>query len=174
MDGSGDEEFGRKVKGWLGHCDYPSVRYVADASNTPAQRFNRMKTMVQTEYLWILAEGVIPPLDAGIRLLRRFDLQTVSVAAGCPGGAVWDGEGNSITSSESISSEALQQVGGNGLDCVIFRTSALKPHVFWDGAAAEAMVRHFYQRCLVAGGTAKLDGTVVCENLTLEAGGGFR
>jgi len=58
-------------------CD-PDVRR---AVQTAMPRIcNRMIREATTEYVWIVEDDVIPPLDAAERLLHGFDDQTASVS----------------------------------------------------------------------------------------------
>tara|TARA_R110000868_G_C10934166_1_gene766585 strand:- start:911 stop:2827 length:1917 start_codon:yes stop_codon:yes gene_type:complete len=151
MDTSQSDVFSQTIKDWIANCDYPDVRYVkfdagfsglADENRrlpeirdqvrlAMSRIYNRMSRMVDTEFVWVLEDDIIPPYDVCQQLLSCFDPKTVSVASPYrsrfhEGFVVWNQSG--------VSYEKLgykeEVVGGNGFGCTILRGTSIRNEVF--------------------------------------------
>ncbi len=158
VDTSQSAEFGRTVRQWLATCDYSQVQYLALAVADPGladenrrgpgvrQRvqvampriYNRVRAETTTEYLWIVEDDILPPVDTCQRLLRSFDATTVSVSGVYqsrfhPGYVAWDQDGRIFAERGN----GVQVIGGQGFGCVILRKSVLDEHVIHHGGRGD-------------------------------------
>ena len=158
IDTSQSSEFGRSVRRWLSECDYPQVQYnsmaVADPGLADEDRrgpgvrarvqrampriYNRVRAETTTEYLWIVEDDVLSPVDVCERLLRSFDATTVSVSGVYqsrfhPGYVAWDQNGRLLTEP----GEGVAVIGGQGFGCVILRKSVLDEYVIHHGGRGD-------------------------------------
>jgi hypothetical protein len=184
LDTSHDAGFSQTVRSWIQACDYADVRYVhervaaAGLADEPrvgeaheqviramVRIYSRLAREVTTEFVWVLEDDVLPPLDACERLLRGFDPQTASVSA-CytsrfgTGYVAWSDDQRRIT----FAGTGLQPVGGNGFGCVVLRTSAAKELPFTTLAGYAAHDNAFYYRLRTGGHKAIIDWSVHCEH----------
>jgi cellulose synthase/poly-beta-1,6-N-acetylglucosamine synthase-like glycosyltransferase len=190
LDTSQDDEFFQLVRGWVAGCDYPDVRHFRYAVGAPgladadrydldvrsqvrlavARIYNRMLSLVETEYVWILEDDVTPPDDAGERLLKGFDFDVVSVAAPYRSRyqatfVVWDREGASFNAPGT----GLQTVGGNGFGCTILRRSVLREHVFTAELETPDYDTAFYRRLRGTKWVARVDWSCLSEHAGVPA-----
>ncbi len=158
VDTSQSAEFGQAVRMWLAGCDYPQVQYIAMAvadrgladedRRGPGVRarvqrampriYNRARAETTTEYLWIVEDDILPPIDGCERLLRSFDSTTVSVSAVYqsrfhPGYVAWDQNGRLLAEP----GKGVEVIGGQGFGCVILRHSVLDEHVIHHGGRGD-------------------------------------
>jgi hypothetical protein len=173
MDTSQSPEFGAMVRDWVAQCDYPQARLLtlspgrpglADERRVSVEKvpqaevlrdlhlamvliYNRMKAMVQTPYLWVIEDDIIPPVDALGQLFDGMCPETVSVSgvyeSRYDAGAMvaWDQAGKVLRTGSGI-----QEIGGNGFGCVLFRAAALKQHIFTSDLKNSTFDREFYRR----------------------------
>lgn len=156
MDTSRDAVFSEMVKNWLINCDYASIQYIpfdtsskglADVKRTDdegyarhdvlkevrlsmSRIYNRARKHISTDYLWIIEDDVIPPLDVCSKLLESFCNNTLSVSAPFPhryekGYVAWGKDSVLLKGGRGV-----EEIGGNGFGCVILRSSVFKNHVF--------------------------------------------
>ena len=158
FDTSQSAEFGQTVRRWLAGCEYPQVQYitmaVADRGLADENRrgpgvrqrvqrampriYNRVRAETTTEYLWIVEDDILPPVDVCERLLRSFDAMTVSVSGVYqsrfhPGYVAWDQSGRLLAEP----GEGVAVIGGQGFGCVILRKSVLDDYVIHHGARGD-------------------------------------
>jgi len=149
--------FSESLRRWIAQCDYADVRHMklplnqkglADRqrSNLRTERdvnlamcriYNRLRSEVQTELVWILEDDVIPPDDVLSRLLSHFDHDVASVSAaynsrfdGLP--LAWTGDAvvNGGTPRCSHRKSGVEKVRGTGFGCLLVRSELLRQHVF--------------------------------------------
>jgi glycosyltransferase involved in cell wall biosynthesis len=192
MDTSKDPEFSRMVRDWLSHCDYLSTQYleypvgrsgladecridedleykedlIKEFRHTMCRIYNRIRTLVSTDYLWILHDDIIPPLDAGERMLQSFCLDVASVTAAYANRFkesfdFWDHNGNYLKKSN----EGVHFIGGNGFACVILRAHFFKNWVFSSSEEYPDFSKGFYAH-LPEGLIPKIDWDIRCEHLS--------
>jgi hypothetical protein len=158
VDTSQSAEFRQTVRGWLSECDYPQVQYitmaVADRGLADEDRrgpgvrarvqrampriYNRVRAETTTEYLWIVEDDILPPVDTCERLLRSFNATTVSVSGVYqsrfhPGYVAWDQSGRLIAEP----GQGVEVIGGQGFGCAILRKSVLGEHVIHHGGRGD-------------------------------------
>jgi len=183
FDSSQDENFGRLVRGWVAGCDYADVRHWRAAVGAPAladrprrqaardvglamaRIYGRLSTEATTDYVWIIEDDVLPPLDACERLLRGFDQSTASVSGAylsrfAGGYVAWARNQRRYSTRGS----GLEAVGGNGFGCVVIRGDVLRETVFTATIDLPAYDNAFYHRLPATGMGAKLDWSVECEH----------
>ena len=183
FDTSQDDAFSRHVREWLAVCDYADVRHIRAAVGEPglADRprgaavgevtlamtriYNRLAREATSDYVWIVEDDVLPPLDACERLLRAFDERTASVSGVYPsrfknGYVVWQANQQKYL----VRGQGVQTVGGNGFGCVVLRGEVLRETVFTSTIDYPAYDNAFYQRLAAAGLVAKIDWAVVCDH----------
>jgi glycosyltransferase involved in cell wall biosynthesis len=156
LDTSGELGFHYRVKDWVRDCGYHDTRVIwwdagepqgiADADRLDddncrsvrravARIYNKMARELNTEYVWIVEDDVLPPDDACEVLMKAFEPNVVSVA-----GVVqsrlsssylhWEKDGTIVTVPPLPESETVIAGGGNGFGCTILRKSCLKDEVF--------------------------------------------
>ena len=185
-DTSDDELFSRELRSWLAKCDYTDCRHywqtVATAGIADADRhdpdvrravqaampriYNRMIRDATTEYLWIVEDDVIPPLDAGERLLRAMDADVASVSGAYrsrfrTGWVAWDKDGAMVENQ----GEGVVAVGGNGFGCVVLRRSVVGQTVIQHSTPTGDFDPNFYYWLSKTHWKARLDWGVECEHL---------
>lgn len=151
-DTSGNREFSAAVRDWLRDCDYTDQRYLAmpveeaglsnrdrrtgdverRVNEACAKIYNRAASAVETDYLWILEDDIIPPDDAAERLLRCFDPHTVSATGAYlsrydPNYVVWGFDGHRAT---PPADRGRQRIAGSGFGCLILRRDVVAGYVF--------------------------------------------
>ena len=192
LDTSQNEVFGAQVRRWLAESDYQDVRYLTESVGPPgladlpregptidlvrmaaARIYNRLAREVCGDFVWIVEDDVIPPIDAAQKLLQGFDEWTVSVAAPYrsrlhEGYIAW-GEHAAPVRNRNIRTPGVgvQVIAGNGFGCVMLRSSVLKeavftcrqpPHFDFDPA--------FYERLQGPGRKVKMNWDCPCEHLS--------
>jgi glycosyltransferase involved in cell wall biosynthesis len=191
MDTSGDEVFARTVKEWLITCDYASFQYLPyntgqknladeiridqngqdrsdilkDVRLVMSRIYNRVKNLIASDYLWIIEDDVIPPLDVCEKLLRSFCDHTVSVSAPFlhryeKAYAAWDKNNVPLTGGEGV-----QLIGGNGFGCVLMRSKIYKKHVFTSTEEHVDFDKGFYAR-FDDSHYVKIDWDLICQHLS--------
>lgn len=183
FDSSQDSDFSRLVRRWIANCDYSDTRHIreqigdpgladrprreaaVDVSMAMARIYTRLSQEAHTDYLWVIEDDILPPLDACSRLLHGFDRQTASVT-----GAYWSRFANSYVvwradqRQIAVRGDGLQCVGGNGFGCVILRGEVVRHTPFTATLDFPAYDNAFYYRLPTTGLRAKIDWTVECEH----------
>jgi len=154
-DTSDNPRFGRMLRRWAMECEYGDVRYMETKLSKPgsfADRnrrnsfvaqvvdsampriYNRMATEATTEYVWVIEDDILPPLDAGRRLMQHFNADVASVAGIYRHRfeenklVTWDDMGLMLP--DDGSKTGVVGVRGNGFGCVIHRRSMLRRFPF--------------------------------------------
>ncbi len=183
MDTSQDQDFFADVRAWIAHCDYPDVRHFRNPVGMPgladfprsdavhavrlsmARIYNSLARCIETPFVWILEDDVLPAPAACEQLLRSFDSKTGSVAAPYRsryhnGFVVWDHHGRSIMQKGL----GVKAVGGNGFGCVVLRSEILSQQVFAASAPNPDFDHEFYARLMASEWTSKVDWDLEAEH----------
>ena len=187
LDTSQDLEFASMVRTWLAKSDYPHVCYEQLAVGDPgladeerrgqvavqnavrmaaATIYNHLARNVQTSFVWIVEDDVIPPKNAAELLLQGFDQDTASVAG--PYRSRYNDGYVAWTKGHKIIREAcdgIQVVEGNGFGCVMLRANVLKESLFTCRQPPYDFDPAFYERLKQTGFHAKLNWEAECEHL---------
>jgi glycosyltransferase involved in cell wall biosynthesis len=192
LDSSNNPEYSRMVKKWLLSCDYGSFQYLpfrtdhknladeprVDQNGYPRHDilrevrlvmpriYNRIRNLISTNYLWIIEDDVIPPLDVCTRLLESFCSQTVSVSAPFlhryeDSYVAWTKDDQPLTGGDGV-----EVIGGNGFGCVLMRTHAFKNHVFTCTEEYPDFDKGFYAQIDHDKYLVKIDWNQICQHLT--------
>jgi len=179
------------VRSWLSACDYGSTEYVKynpgrknladekrideegkannellkDVRIAMARIYNRAKESVSTNYLWIVEDDVIPPLDVCEKMFRSFCPQTVSVSAPFrhryeQAFVAWDSSFKLLTGGEGV-----QTIGGNGFGCVLLRSKVFCKTVFTCSNEFPDFDQAFYAK-LDNTQLAKINWDLECQHLS--------
>ena len=183
LDTSQDVEFSRQVRSWLTTCDYTDVRHLRESVAKPgladrprresarevtlamARIYNRLAQELSTDFVWIVEDDVLPPLDACRRLLQGFDRTTASVT-----GAYWSRFSSSYvawnTNQTMLTKNpgGLHEIGGNGFGCVVLRAEVVQREPFTASLDYLAYDNAFYYRLAATGLKAKIDWSVECDH----------
>ena len=156
-DTSDDPVFSAAVRYWLAGCDYHDVRHMQfpvrergladknrcvvsierDVNLAMCRIYNRLRTELQTELVWILEDDVIPPDDVLARLLAHLNTNVACVSAayhsrydGLP--LAWTGDAviNGGTPRCAPRRRGVEPVRGTGFGCLLLRSELLRQHVF--------------------------------------------
>lgn len=156
-DTSGDPEFSAAIRQWMASCDYGDVRHMQfpvrergladknrsvisverDVNLTMCRIYNRLRTELQTEWVWILEDDILPPLDVLSRLMSHVVSSVACVSAaynsrydGLP--LAWTGDAvvNGGTPRCRAKSNGVERVRGTGFGCLLLRSELLRQHVF--------------------------------------------
>lgn len=186
-DTSNDQAFHRNIRKWVEFCDYDDVRLMRLNLDTPpnlsdanrrlpeireavrlavAKIYRMMIRETTDEFLWIIEDDVIPPLDAADKLLSQFDRHVMSVS-GCYRSpyadrfTAWIEYGNHI---ETLPDSPIE-VGGNGFGCVIIRRQAILEHGIQHAAPTGDYDINLYANAAASHWKAILHPGVVCDHL---------
>lgn len=184
-DTSQSDQFSRTLREWIARCDYPDVRHmrlkvadpgVADQNRSEQQRtveramcriYNRMNSMVDCDYVWILEDDIIPPLNVADQLISHFRENVASATAPylsrfhkTP--VAWTSE-NPIVRCEA-KRQGVESIRGNGFGCVVMRAECLKSHVFQSPDSERWYDPHFYKH-LGNHWQRLIDWSLWCEHL---------
>ncbi len=156
-DTSRDPEFSSLVRSWALTCDYPDVRHMCVSQergsladecrhDVDAERqvnlamcriYNLMRNEVQTEFVWVLEDDILPPEDVLTRLLTHFHADVASVSAPYNSRydlmpVVWNGDANFNGGTPRCEPRrrGVEKVRGSGFGCLVLRTETLRQHVF--------------------------------------------
>ncbi|MSR57624.1 MAG: glycosyltransferase [Planctomycetaceae bacterium] len=165
-DTSQDPRFAAMVRNWLSECDYSDARYYAHQVGLPGladenrraadvrtqvQRampriYNRLAREATTEYVWIVEDDVLPPLDAAQRLLEGFDDDVASVSGAYRSRfqdtyVAWDIDGQLYSTRRA----GILPVGGNGFGCVVVRRSIMQRAPFTNAGPTNDYDPNFYR-----------------------------
>lgn len=179
LDSSQDADFGRDVREWMAKSDYPDARYIAEAVGHPkladkprefvsdevnasmGRIYTRLLREASTDYVWIVEDDILPPLDACEQLLRGFTHEVTSVSGAYPsrhveGWLAWDKDGELIEER----GEGVQDVAGTGFGCVVVRGGVARDHVYSTVAHAGGIDCAYY----AANPGARINWDVVCKH----------
>jgi hypothetical protein len=183
FDSSQDPSFSEMVRRWIARCDYADVRHLCEGVGEPglaerprrdasrdvslamARIYNRMARETTTDYVWVLEDDILPPLDAGSKLMHGFDRNTASVSA-----AYWSRFSDAYVAwgedQQMIRrlGHGLQTVGGNGFGCVVLRGEVVRNAVFTATLDFPAYDNAFYHRLSATDLVAKINWSVECEH----------
>jgi glycosyltransferase involved in cell wall biosynthesis len=185
VDTSQDEAFHQQVRDWISRCDYADVRHIVHTVEQPGladeprndkqirQRvvkamwriYGLLNSVLETEYVWVLEDDLLPPEDACEQLLRGFDARTASVSAAYQSRfhgrySAWDEQAHEFTESGT----GRQVIGGNGFGCVILRRSVIGAHPFTTYMDLDDYDIAFYRRLAETPFVAKVDWDCVCQH----------
>ena len=177
-DTSQNAEFSQQIRQWIATCDYPDVRHfrfsaarpgIADESRYDRQTehdvqiamcriYNRMRAAIDTDYVWVLEDDIIPPGDALERLMKHFGRDVACVGAPYlsrwdPKYVVWTADrkpgqkGVHRAVKPPAGESQLQPVRGMGFGCTVFRSEVLLDHIFRMPRGEPYYDPYFY-RCL--------------------------
>ena len=122
----------------LAHRRLPGPRVRQRVQVAMPRIYNRVRAETTTEYLWIVEDDILPPVDTCERLLRSFDAMTMSVSGVYqsrfhPGYVAWDQDGRIFIGR----GDGVQVNGGQGFGCVILRKFVLDAHVIHHGGRGD-------------------------------------
>jgi glycosyltransferase involved in cell wall biosynthesis len=183
FDTSQNTDFTDLVRHWLVNSDYTDIRYIqgtvaepeladhpridyaTDVRKAMARIYNTLRNELTKQYVWVLEDDIIPPLNVARKLLENFDDRTGSVAAPYrsrfhEGYVVWKKETETITQPE----EGITLVGGNGFGCTIIRAELIHHTVFSHAYRLPDFDHAFYSFLRAAGFEAKVNWDVECEH----------
>jgi len=189
VETSGDAEFQAVLRQYAARSRYRDVRVISldveqpgladeDRTQLPVYRsvqqtmptiYNRIRTAVDTEYVLIVEDDILPPGDAAERLMRSMDagVATVSglyVSRYVPAYLAWDETGDMTTTGTGV-----QVVSGTGFGCLLIRGSVLKSAVFHAGPPTGNFDKSFFETVGRMGLQFKLDWSVQCRHQNLNA-----
>lgn len=188
MDCSSDPDFGVTVKRYLGGSSWPDARYLrldvsqpgladrdrrtdpqakTDVQLAVARIYRRLMTEVTTEYVQIVEDDVIPPVDAIAKLMSGMDETTAAVS-----GAVrsryhqhfiaWHRYGHPITEP----GDGIERVLGTGFGCLLLRSSVWREiGISHREPYADFDPNFFYGLSKTNHWQAKINWSVVCDHL---------
>lgn len=183
FDTSQNDIFSQRVRAWIAGCDYADVRHVRASVGAPgladnprhtaarevslamARIYNQMARELTTNYVWVVEDDMLPPDDAGERLLRGFDEQTASVSGAylsrlAHGYVAWTSDRH-----HRRPTGGLQKIDGNGFGCVVLRGQVVRDALFTATIDYAAYDNAFYYRLAVSGLLAKIDWSVECRHV---------
>jgi hypothetical protein len=189
LDSSGSKKFSSKIQKWLCKSGYEDYRYrkidlnlikgLADKDRrkpdiskmvqlAATRIYTQMKQMVQTEYVWIIEDDVIPPLDACERLLSHFNPSVSSVSGAYKSRyhrcyVAWTDDHRNLRSGHGV-----ERIGGSGFGCLMLRKSILDQAVITHDAKYKDYDPNFFDWLnRYAGGKYQhlIDWDVECEHL---------
>ena len=180
METSQDDDFAAMVRDWVSHCDYPDVRVLresvgrAGVADEPRREatpdvqaamtriYRRLQVILQTEFVWVLEDDILPPDNVGGRLMSLLEAGHDSAAAPYRSRfgdrfVAWDRDGRNHTAG----GHGIESVGGNGFGCTLLRSEALLNATFLEGEDCD---RGFYAQLQRMGGSAAADWSCECEH----------
>lgn len=144
--------FDGTIRDWIHSCDYSDVHYyrqivgsseLADHDRhqeevalgmrrAMCRIYNHLAPQITTDFIFVVEDDVLPPLDAAERLLRGFEGHVISVTGvvysryheGC---IAWAYNRQIITRPEA---EGYNTIEGNGFGCVMVRGEIFREAVF--------------------------------------------
>ena len=141
----------RAVRSSLAESDYRDMHYCRISrmrvrAERTAQVCVRLRRVVSTNYVLIVEDGIIPPVDVCEKLMACMCQHTVSVSAACPhssgeGFFAWSEDGKLLREGVGV-----QAIGGNGFGCVLLRTRALQSAAICRSAEGLDFPQAFYRQ----------------------------
>jgi hypothetical protein len=103
--------------------------------------YNRLRAAIDTDYVWVLEDNIVPPDDALKRLMKHFGRDVACVGAPYPSRwdpkyVVWSADrkpgqkGVHRAVKPPAGETQLQTVRGMGFGCTVFRSEVLLDHIF--------------------------------------------
>lgn len=154
-DNSQNAEFGKGIRRWVSECDYQDVRYFQFAAGEPGladqfrgtlpmqdkinsvmcRIYNRMRTAIETDYVMILEDDIIPPLDVIDRLIAPFAVDVVAVAAPYRSRhtglmVAWKKETYGRRLVNVSMDQGVSEIDATGFGCVLMRSSIIRDRPF--------------------------------------------
>lgn len=180
FDTSQNGEFYRLLSCWVSTCDYPcamvmrqpvGTKGLADLPRREATQavkaamatiYNQVRGILNTEFLWILEDDVLPPVDVCLRLMSSLDHGCCSVAAPYRSRfgdrfVAWDKTGRNYTQLKSD----VTEVGGNGFGCVVLPSEVFCRIDFDPSLDCD---RQFYDRIASTHWRARMDWSCECKH----------
>lgn len=182
VDTSQDAGFHHQLTDWMATCSYPDLRLVKyavgstgladkprrdatpDVRKAMAAIYDMMQTRLETEYVWILEDDILPPTDVATRLMSAFDRKVGAVGAPYRSRygdryVAWDESGKNYVHPQ----DGVRYVGGNGFGCTIIRTNLLSGIRF---DPTQDCDRQFYKHLLSQKALARIDWSCECVHGT--------
>lgn len=181
-DSSQDPVFSRTIRRWMSGLSFSDARYYQQAVSRPGladddrknpevnrlvreampRIYSRLAWEATTEYVMIVEDDVLPPIDTIDRLLRGFDKRTAAVSGAYVGRhsrniVAWDRRFRPLKAGEG-----LVRVHGTGFGCLMVRRSVLQSVVFTHGAPRFAFDLNFADHVSDLGLVFGLDWSVRC------------
>lgn len=156
-DTSQDPTFKKILRLWMAESDYPDIHYLEfkpsrkglaeelrhnkedvdrEVHITCCKIWNKLRSLVNTEWTWILEDDIIPPLDVLSKLISRTTPEVGSVCAPYYSrfghdteALVWLSDDITIRAKPPKDTD-LSFVRGSGFGCLLIRTMILKDWVF--------------------------------------------
>ncbi|MDR3637361.1 MAG: glycosyltransferase [Isosphaeraceae bacterium] len=173
------------IREWTSTCGYNDVRYLAFDAGRPgladlpraananevrlavSRIYNRVARAVETPFVFILEDDVIPPPDVIDRLMRSMTKKTAAVTAAYPsrfvsGNVAWREPGRHLEGGEGV-----EEIGGCGFGCLLIRRAAIETETFASlpGEHPDYDIA-FFMRLRAAGWRVKIDWGVKAEHLS--------
>jgi len=190
FDTSQDSEFSETIRQWVATSDYRDVRYISaevgrkgladedrrDAAVKDAVRravkhiYSAMIRHVETEYVWVIEDDILPPLDTCNRLLEGFDTKVASVSAAYRSRyhgdfVAWNRDEQCL----STAGTGLQPIAGHGFGCTILRKSVFgQIPVFGDGS--DDFDFHLFRQLHDTPFESRIQWATHCRHLQTESG----
>jgi len=153
IDTSVDDEFNEEVREWALRSDYEDVRVMrlkvasetgladvdrrADGVERAVQDalsviYNRAARAVDSPYLWIIEDDIIPPDNAAEEMLKQFSPDVASVSLPYesrfdPDVVAWYDDG---TRAKPPQVPQVEEIHGSGFGCLMIRSALFKNHIF--------------------------------------------
>jgi hypothetical protein len=126
--------------------------------------YNEIRRRVTTNYVLIVEDDVLPPVDAIDRLMRSIDDHTVSVCGAYrsryqSGYVAWDTQTRVLTEPR----DGVQVIGGSGFGCVLLRASVFRETVLHHGGERGDFDPNFYKD-IDPRWVAKMDWSIRCDH----------
>ena len=153
IDTSGDDRFSSELREWALRSEYEDIRIMklkaapetgladddrrAEGVERKVQDalsviYNRAARAIDSSFLWIIEDDVIPPDNAAEELLRSFDPNVGSVSAPYdsrydPDVVAWYHDGKRAKEPEEL---GVEEIHGSGFGCLMIRSELFKNHLF--------------------------------------------
>jgi glycosyltransferase involved in cell wall biosynthesis len=185
MDTSNDPEFGRTVRRFLAESPFSDTRYIARKVAEPgladqprrsyasavrlacAKIYNEMARLVETPFVLVVEDDIVPPPGVVERLLRAFDPWTAAVGAPYrsrfhPDYVAWNHQIRHLPEGDGV-----RVIGGCGFGCLMIRRACLSDETFAFGYQEpedfdHAFCRRVFEKRLVI----KMDWSQPCQHLS--------
>ncbi|MCH9776821.1 MAG: glycosyltransferase family 2 protein [Planctomycetes bacterium] len=183
FDTAQNSKFSQTVRQWLAESDYTDTRYIqrtvadpeladrpraehaTDVRKAMARIYNALTSEVATQFVWIIEDDIIPPLNVARSLLESFDERTGSVAAPYrsrfhQGYVVWKNETETLMDL----GKGVTEEGGNGFGCTIIRTELIQRTIFSHAYRLPDFDHAFYSFLHSEGFKAKVNWDMECQH----------